>query len=399
MKVLLINGVYNKGSTGKIVNDIEQMLKETGNQPFIAYATGNTSNTRHFIMQSIFYQKISILQDRILGKHGFYNKSATLKLLKWIDKIQPDVIHLHNLHGYYINIKLLFNYLSKYKGKIVWTLHDCWGFTGHCAHFDDTECRKWEDGCYDCPIIKKYPKSWFFDRSRESWIEKRKLILGLNNMIVVTPSKWLSKVAETSFLNKYQIKVINNGVDLSVFKKKEATFFSRLNNGNKFVILGMANKCLNKLNISNFEKFVEILYRKNLIVLVGSSEKELSNKLKGKVEIVPYINNPNDLASIYSSSDVFINLTREDTFPTVNIEALACGTPVITFDVGGSSEIIDEKTGIVVQKDSTEELLEAIYIIKGKGKRSFSDECINRAHSLYNKQNKYKEYLELYNSR
>lgn len=398
MKVLQINGVYGIGSTGKIVKDIEKALSEFGHESYVAFGCGIKTSGNHYIMESRLYQKVNIMKTRFFGKHGFYNNHATKKLLKWIDSVQPDIIHLHNIHGHYINIKILFEYLKKINKPVIWTLHDCWSFTGHCAHFEAAGCNKWRTGCHKCPIKRNYPKSLIFDRSKELWEQKKVLFTSLDNMTIITPSQWLCDLVRKSYLKKYPIKIINNGTNLTIFKASEIATKEDIGMKNEFVVLGMADKWLSPLNAATIEELVDRLDEDIAITLIGCDINKLSNKLKKRVNPIAYINNPQELAKKFSVSDVFVNLTLEDTFPTVNIEALACGTPVITYNTGGSPEIIDKNTGIVVNKHDVEGLLYAIRTVKNNGKGRYHVHCINRAIKLYNEKERCEEYIKLYSN-
>lgn len=392
MKIVQINSCYGVGSTGKIAEGISKILTENNVENYIFYATGKSAENA-FKMESKLYMKFNILKTRLFGKHGFYSQFATLKMLKKLDRINPDVIHLHNIHGHYVNIKMLFNYIKKNNIKVVWTLHDCWAFTGHCAHFDYSGCNKWKTGCNNCASLKDYPVSWFFDRSKSSYNDKKKLFTGVKDLTIVTPSEWLGNLVRQSFLKDYPVKVINNGIDLESFKPTDSDFRKQNKLEDKFVIMGIAFDIVGK---KGGKYLVEISKRlKNCyVVIVGLGKNE---NLPQNVITIPRTNSKEELAKIYSMADVFVNPTLEDTFPTVNLEALACGTPIVTFDTGGSPESVDEKVGCVAEKYNLDDLIEKILEIKNNTKEVYKENCINKATKFYNESEKFKEYLFMYN--
>ena len=396
MKVLQVNTVCGIGSTGRIVTDIHKMLIMQGYESAVAYGRGtahNCDNTIKIGNNLDFYTHA--LKTRILDKHGFGSKNATRKFLERVKNYNPDVIHLHVLGGYYLNIELLFNFLKEYNKPIVWTLHACWAFTGHCSHFDYANCYKWETHCQKCPERRSYPKSIFIDNSYNNFEKKKKLFTGLDKLTLVTPSEWLAKLVKRSFLKDYTVKVINNGIDLSVFKPSPSNFRKRYNLENKFIILGVANKWEKRKGFEYFIELSKLIEPDETIVMVGLSKNQLKQLPKNVIGITR-TNNVQELAEIYTTADVFFNPTLEDNFPTTNLEALACGTPVITFNTGGSIETIDDTTGFIVEKGDLEQAIKTIRKIKTEGKEKYSDSCIKRANKYYNKNNKFQEYIELY---
>ncbi len=335
------------------------------------------------------------LVTRLFGRHGFSSKKSTRAFLREIDKIDPDLIHLHNLHGYYLNIELLFNYIKEKSIPVVWTLHDCWAFTGHCAYFDYVGCDKWVVGCNNCPQIHTYPRSLLTDYSKKAYERKKKAFTGVNNLTIVTPSRWLKDLVSRSFLKAYNTRVIYNGVDTDTFiptSVKKSEF--GIDDG-KFVVLGIAAKFEPRKGLKYFIELSRRIQDDSIIFLVGLNKKQL-RQLPRNVIGIRRTESVKDLARIYSMSDVFLNPTLEDNFPTTNLEALACGTPVITFRTGGSPESIDSKTGVVVEKGNTDKLTEAVSFIKSKGKQVFSDNCRERAVSLFRAEDRFRDYLQIY---
>ena len=398
IKVLQINSVYGCGSTGTIMKLIANQIESAGGESYVAYGRGALTGDNFFVINTTFQQKLSILKTRIFGMHGFYNIHGTRKLIKWIDKIKPDIVHLHNIHGHYINIELLFDYLSKYKIKVIWTLHDCWPFTGHCSHFASLKCEKWKTGCSKCANLRSYPRTYLFDTSKIGWEKKNRIFNQIDddNLVFASTSDWVKSIQETSFLSKYKCYTINNGIDLNIFKPhQDINLRSSICDNSEFLILGFANKWLLDDNIETL-MFLDRELPKDIKILLIGSQNHPEWLPKSRFKVIGFVKDAELLAKYYSISDVFVNLTHEDTFPTVNIESLACGTPVITNDVCGSSEIIDTDTGISVQEYCNDELLNAIMKIYRCGKSAYFDKCVQRANKLYNKENNYKKYIDLY---
>lgn len=396
MKVLQINAVYKTGSTGVIMRDIAQTLFDNGEECYCAFAVGNSGSPYEYAMETSFQQKFSILQTRLFGKHGFYNKAETQKLISWIRSVSPDVIHLHNIHGHYLNMEILFSFLKEYGKPVIWTLHDCWPFTGHCAHFEAYGCEKWKTGCFKCPQRGSYPVSLFFDRSKSAWLEKRALITSLDQITFCATSRWVADIAAQSFAGDREIQVIHNGVDTSVFCPQEIPEELKTQISGKFVILGMANKWMLAENAESVAYLMENLPESAVVLLVGCKENFVNPYPKRMIPL-PYIRDPKRLASYYSAADVFVNMTLEDTFPTVNMEALSCGTPVITNISGGSAEVVDEKVGFAVPKRDKEALFDAlIQIYNGKLGTDVSKNCRQKVLRHFDKNTAYETYLTLY---
>ncbi|MDE4541337.1 glycosyltransferase [Thermoanaerobacterium sp. R66] len=395
MKVLQINSVCGYGSTGRIVTDIYRILEEQGHDCLIAYGRGTApEDIKTIKIGTNLDTYMHVVKTRLLDRHGFGSKKATRQFIKKAKEYDPDVIHLHNIHGYYINIELLFDYLREANKPVVWTLHDCWAFTGHCAYFDYVGCDKWGKGCNNCPQKNRYPKSIFIDSSKSNYEKKKELFTGIKNMTIVTPSKWLAGLVKKSFLRGYNVKVINNGIDLNIFKPTESDFRAKYNLEDKFIILGVASIWDERKGLKYFLELSKLIDNNSKIVLVGLNDKQLKS-LPQNIIGIKRTNNVRELAEIYSAADVFVNTTLEDNFPTTNLEALACGTPVITFNTGGSVECIDESCGMVVEKGNLNELLNALQIIKENGKSIYMEHCIRLANTIYDRSERYNDYLNL----
>lgn len=357
MKILLINAVCGRGSTGKICFDLCEALMRQGHECRIAYGRDPVPEAAQKVSVRIGSQtsvKIDALKTRLFDNAGFNSRRATKKFLEWVDSFQPDVIHLHNLHGYYIHVGMLFDYLKAHREiKVVWTLHDCWVFTGHCTHFDYVQCEKWKSACAKCPQKKQYPKSVFRDRSAKNYLQKKGCFTGHRNMTIVTPSEWLKELAKQSFLSEYGIEVVPNGIDTNVFCPTESDFKERNGLAEKKIVLGVANIWDKRKGLEDFLALSKILPEEYKTVLVGVSGKQ-RKKLPQSVLGLGRTNGAKELAGIYTAAEVFFNPTYEDTFSMVNLEALSCGTPVICYRTGGATEMLTEKNGIVLEKGNYE---------------------------------------------
>lgn len=355
MKVLQINSVCGVGSTGRIATDLYKVLEEEGHECLIAYGRGTApEGIKSIKIGTDFDNYMHVAKTRIFDKHGFGSQKATKKFIEKVKEYDPDVIHLHNIHGYYINIEILFRYLKEARKKVIWTLHDCWAFTGHCAYFDFVDCKKWKEGCRRCPQKLSYPKSIFIDNSRVNHNIKKKVLCELdkNQLIIITPSRWLAGLVNESYLRKYKVQVINNGIDLDLFKATKSKFREKYCIYDKKMILGVASYWDKRKGLDYFVKISKELDENFQVVIVGVDEKQ-KKELPNNIISITRTENINDLVEIYSTADIFLNPTLEDNFPTTNLEALACGTQVWTFNTGGSTECLENNMflGKILKKD------------------------------------------------
>lgn len=399
MKLLQINTTVNTGSTGRIAEDIGQLFIRKGHESFIAYSRkGRSSKSQLIQVGSKLDKYIHGLYTRLSDRHGFASKKATKDFISEIDDLQPDVIGLHNIHGYYLHVGELFRYLKRNQHiPVVWTLHDCWPFTGHCAYYSMEGCMKWKTHCKECPLLHRYPKSVLRDNSSKNFEDKKKVFTGHANLTIVTPSKWLKGQLEQSFLQDYPAKVIHNGIDLDQFQVLND---EKLNIGvspHKKVILGVASVWEERKGLDNLIRLSKLLSRDYKIVLIGLDNKQLSN-LPENIKGIARTENIDELVKWYNRADVFVNPTYEDNFPTTNLEALACGTPVITYNTGGSPEAINKETGKVVPKGDVFKLKEEIIGLINNTHNNFTKKCRSQAENLFNKKDRYLEYYNLYNS-
>lgn len=394
MKVLIINSTCGYGSTGKIAVNLYNEIKKNGNECCIAYGRGNADEQ---INAYKIGGRINVLMhglfNRITDKHGLYSKTATRALIKKIKEYKPNLVHLHNIHGYYLNYEILFSYLKENKVPVVWTLHDCWTFTGHCAYYDFCGCDKWKRGCEKCDQKKTYPSSYILSNSKGNFVKKKNAFCGHSNLTLVTPSIWLAKEVKKSYLKDYDVQVIYNGIELDVYNS-ESKNLEKLNSKyvlkDKFVILGVANLWEERKGLYILEKLADLTVPNWQVVIVGDIGD------KPKHENIIYIqrtDSAEELAGLYARANVFVNPTFEDNFPTTNIEALASGTPVITFETGGSPEAIDCDTGYCVEKGNFEQLVECIQSVESGA--IDVQKCIEHS-KLFSKEQSYEAYYQLY---
>jgi glycosyltransferase involved in cell wall biosynthesis len=328
--------------------------------------------------------------------HGFGSAGATNTLIKHIEEIKPDVIILQNLHGYYLNIEILFKFIRTLDIPVIWILHDCWSFTGHCTYFDSIHCEKWKTGCYQCPQKAVYPQSWLFDSSKSNFLNKKEIFTSIKNLALVTPSEWLTNLTKQSFLKDYRTVTIHNGVNLSIFKYQHSRLPLKKYNleGVKYVV-GVANIWNKRKGLDDFIKLSAVIDSETKIVLVGLKGRELK-RLPANIIGIPHTDSTLELAELYSHAETFINPTWEDNFPITNIEALACGTPVITYNTGGCPEAVDANTGFVVPKGDIDGLLRGIDEIKKHGREHYRKLCRERAVRYFNCEDRYMDYKSVY---
>lgn len=390
MTVVQINVTCGKGSTGNIVLSVSKLLTQDGVENYILYSSDKSEYALAKKYTNAWELKWQALFSRVFGNYGFTSKRLTKRLLLELDKIKPDVVHLHNLHGHNCNLRMLLSYFKKNKIKLYWTFHDCWAYTAYCPHYAMVGCKKWQTGCERCPQRKRY--SWFFDKSHKLYNKKKKLFSCLD-LTIITPSEWLAGEVKKSFLKEYPIKVIHNGIDLSVFKPTESDFREKYGIGDKYIVLGVAFGWGQRKGLDVFVELAKRLGQRYQIVLVGT-DKKVDKLLPSNIISIHRTQNQKELAEIYTASNVFANPTREENYPTVNMEALACGTPVVTFNTGGSPEIIDETCGVVVNKDDIDSMEREIKRVC-EDKTLSGEACLERAKG-FDAQKRFEEYVDLY---
>lgn len=393
-KLLQINTTLNCSSTGRIAEQIALLAQSKDWDCYIAHGGRyiGKSAIKTYQISSDFDNKLHAVKSMACGMHGLGSTAATVKFVKWIKSLKPDIIHLHNIHGYYLNYQVLFDYLGKADIPVVWTLHDCWTMTGQCTHFVEADCEKWKTGCHDCQLLQ-YGYKTYVDRSEKNWLLKNNMFNLVKNMTLVTVSKWLESVVKESILKKYPTKVIYNGIDLNIFTPSTCSRQS-LGLNNKFTVLGVSSGWGKAKGLN---EFIELSKIPELQVVLIGVQDALIGKLPKEIKAIKRTNNQAELVAYYSLADVFVNPSHADSFPTVNLEAMACGTPVVAYNVTGSPEAIDEQTGIIVPKNNLDELKLAINAIREKGKAYYSRNCIEKARREYEKGARFNDYIALYN--
>lgn len=397
MKVLLVNHTCGVGSTGRICAEIAEKYIADDHEAVVAYGRGSVPERYQSISRKFGSNLNSYwhcIDTRLTDRHGFASKHATKVFLKWADAYDPDILWLHNIHGYYINIEMLFAWIkSRPQMKVKWTLHDCWAFTGHCSYFTLVNCERWKTHCSHCIQKREYPASYVVDNCEQNFDRKKEAFTRVKDMTLITPSQWLADLVKQSFLKEYPVEVHYNTIDTNVFKPTPSDFRERYGLQDKKIVLGVANVWHERKGLSDFLQLAKMLDDSYVIVLVGLTQKEINNlpknvkeftrtnmqdkttsievvRTRGGVAIKPSVenlyaaitgeifsnqgknscqmlllsrtNSVKELAEIYTAADVFCNPTYEDNYPTTNLEAQACGTWVITYDVGGSKETLHD---------------------------------------------------------
>lgn len=338
------------------------------------------------------------VMTRLFDRHGLASDGATRGFINEIEKIKPDVIHIHNIHGYFLNYKILFEYLSKSNIPVVWTVHDCWLYTGHCYYYSFAQCDKWKSCCHDCPQQHLFPTSYFVDRSKQNFLDKQHAFCSLpkNKLIIVPVSEWISGEMQYSFLKNYNYQVIHNGIDTDVFNiYATETVKAKYGLEGKHIILGVASIWSEEKGWGDFMKMSEVLDEDEVIVLIGVDEKRMEH-LPRNIVGIRRTENIRQLAELYAAADAFVNPTWQDNYPTVNMEAIACGTPVVTYRTGGSVETITDDTGIIVEQGDVKGLIDAVRCVRTKGKEFYQKRCREYALTHFRKEDRYAEYLRLY---
>lgn len=391
-KILTINSFGESGCVADIIKAVAVEASKCNFETTVAYARGNEPTYAKFYQIGSRLDVYShALRSRAFDGQGLGSREATLSLVKFAESYSPDIVHLHQLHGSYLNYPVLFDWLSSTGKKIVWTLHDAWPFTGHCAYYDHIQCCKWKDRCHDCSQVRAYPSSWIFDKSSENFDRKQRAFnsIDANNMTIVTPSSWLSSEVSESFLSKFDRRVINNGISFADGVNKRIHSYK---DSDKVSLLAVAGKWHVDKGLDELRELSNLLdYSEVELTLVGEISQNQIEGFNSKVEFLGSVKNRDVLAQVYSKSDILLNFTHCDNFPTVNIEALYSGLPIMTFGAGGSAEVIDEGTGWVVADVS-----EAAAIISDFTPSEKIRELCRERGSLYTPQRCGKAYVNLY---
>lgn len=396
MVIVQINITMGVGSTGKIVKDIDKGINSIGDKGYVACMTSNgcISNSVYEMYPKNFQikNKENIFISRITGRMGYRNKNRTRKMLKWIEDKEPDIIHLHNIHGNWLNIKILFDFIKKKNYAVVWTLHDCWSFTGRCSHFEFFGCDRWKTGCFGCKQKKVYPITYFFDFSKYMWQDKKLEFTGISNALLVVPSEWLNGYVKQSYLKEYKSYVVHNCIDIGLFKPT-ADRSSQISGITQKIILGVASSWSKMKGLDDFVALDKLIdHSEYVIVLVGLNRRQLK-QIPDSIVKIARTYDQKELAAMYTQARVFVNLTYQDNFPTTNLEATACGTPVITYKTGGSVESVFDRDNIIPQGDINA-VWKRIQILCGGEKNTI--ECRAIAEKYFDKSIFVNQYLKLY---
>lgn len=392
MPVLLqINSSANVGSTGRIMEQLGAMMIDEGWESYMAYGRYVSPSSSKLIEvgTSRLSQAIHMGLSRFFDAHGLGSIIATRRFVKYLKDIKPDVVHLHNIHGYFMNYQILFEYLNSTNTPIIWTFHDCWAFTGHCAHFINGGCDKWKTGCFNCPLIKEYPASLLLDRSKENYKKKKELFSTNKNIHIVTVSDWLAGLARDSFFKGHDIRVIGNGVNLQLFKPLATEGMEC------FVVLALAGVWSEEKGLSDFIKLSYLLDDDIKLVMIGVNDKQ-KEKLPNKITCIPHTDSIEELVRWYNRASVVLSLSQAETFGLTIAEGMACGTPAIVYNNTAQPELVTEGTGYIVSSGDIDEVYSKIMLIKKHGKQKYAAACRKRAEDNFNHLDKQKQYYSLY---
>ena len=402
MKILQINSVVNSGSTGKIAEAIGKEILSRGWSSTIAYGRRlgrQKSSSNLFRIGGRWSQFLHLMSTRLFDNHGLFSTRATKKLIRLIDRENFDIVHIHNLHGYYVNYEILLSYLAKTEVRVVWTLHDCWSFTGHCSYFERVGCQKWVTECKSCPQLQTYPRSLLKDRSNKNFLLKKALFKKLDYLTIVSVSNWLNSYVSRSIMGEKTLEVLHNGIDVSTFKPMpmDSNELLKLNNaiGDSFV-LAVANVWTVHKGFNDLFELRKKMPNDIQLVVVGVTSKQKRLLTDGMVGI-ERTENVHQLAMLYSAARVLVNPTYEDNFPTINLESMSCGTPVVAYDTGGCKEAITSETGIIVETGNIDSLSKGVhYYIDINNYGKVSQNCRTRAKTHFNQNKVFKRYISFY---
>lgn len=404
MKLLQINPVLRTStSTGKIMQEIGDLAMKRGWESYVAYSKGRDGlpecTSRLVPVGNSLDVAWHAVETRLFDRHGLASRLATRRFVREIEKIQPDIIHIHNIHGYFLNYRILFEFLATYGKPVIWTVHDCWLFTGHCYHYASAGCYKWKTGCRDCPQKRAFPASWWIDRSEHNYKDKQRSfnLLDKRRFVIAPASEWMAREMKDSMLGDCQFKVMHNGIDLGVFAPQTEMdgVRKRYGTADKYVILAVASKWLLEKGVEDLLRMAKMLRDDEVIVMVGVDD-ELLKRLPASIIGIRRTENAQELAALYSMATALVNPTWQDNYPTVNLEAIACGTPVVTYRTGGSPESITPETGFVVEQGDVKGMLAKVREIENKGKNYYTAICRNHAVRCFNKEDRYADYIDLY---
>ena len=396
-KLLQINPVVRLNtSTGRIMKEIGELAMANGWESYIAYSGGRDGLPHHSSRLLPAGNKWDVvwhaLMTRLFDAHGLASRRATRRLIRQIEKLDPDIIHIHNIHGYWLNYKLFFDYLKRCGKPVVWTVHDCWLYTGHCYYYSFARCEKWRTGCGRCPQKNTFPSSWLFDRSASNWKDKQTAYGTLPNLILVPVSDWIRREMASSFLSQHRFLVIRNGIDLSVFRPEAAE------KNREILYIAVASIWLEEKGFPDLVKLAGLLRKDEHLLLIGRMSETQKKRMPDHVRLMERTENIQALAALYAQASVLLNPTWQDNYPTVNLEAIACGTPVVTYRTGGSVEAITEATGRIVPQGDVPAMLAAARELAAIDRTQTSVRCREHALRHFDKESCYRHYIELYES-
>lgn len=395
MKVLMINSLCGVRSTGRVCTDLAVMLETQGHDVKIAYGRGNVPERFQKYAVRIGSEldiKCHGVKARLADASGFGSILATKRFLNWVEDYDPDIIHLHNLHGYYINVELLFQYLRHCGKPILWSFYDCWSFTGHCAHFDYNKCDKWQTECNRCAHLSEYPRS-YLDKTAVNFQRKRQLFTGVPNLQLIVPSAWMRSMVEKSYMKDYPCHVLPNGIDLSQFSPRESNIRTQMEIGDRHLVVGVSSVWHKMKGLDHINRLAQALPKEQYsILLVGGNDK--GNWIDPSILRISHTDSIAQLCEVYTAADVFINPTLQETQGLTTLEAFACGTPAVVFNSGGAAECVDDSCGIVVTKDDFTALKDAV-LLACEQKSFAAEACFSKA-KVYDKNARYQSFLQLY---
>ena len=401
-KLLQINPVVRGNtSTGKIMRELGELAMASGWESYIAYSRGRDGVPRHSSRLLPVGNKLDLalhwLATRLFDAHGLLSRRATAGLIRRIEEIDPDIVHIHNVHGYFLHYPSLCACLARRGKPVIWSTHDCWLFTGHCYHYSAAGCDRWQTGCHDCPQKHAFPASWLLDRSRRNWEDKRRALCSLPSFTLVAVSDWMRGELSRSFLKDVPCRVIHNGIDLEVFRPREtAGVRERYGIPEPFIVLAVASLWLPEKGIADLARLAGMLGPDERLVMVGRLPEGV--RLPERVVCIPRTTDAAALAELYGTATLFVNPTSQDNYPTVNLEAIACGTPVATYRTGGSVESITDGTGFIVEQGDVDGLLAAFRTVRERGKENWEQTCRAYALAHFSRADRFKDYIHLYES-
>lgn len=396
--LLQISAAYNCGAPGRIVEQIGVLAQTKGWEVYVVHGSRHSAPSRLISLSrtSTIQEYLHAARSIMFDGQGLSGRKLTKHIVKQIEALQPDLIHIHNLHGYYINYEVLFDYLNQTQIPVVWTFHDLWPITGHCAHFDFNNCDKWKYGCSNCKFHKEYPSS-FIDLSKRNYQLKKRLFTGVKNMTLVPVSDWVGDILSQSFLNKYPVHRIYNGVDIRIFSPCDTDLRARMNMEGKHILLGVASPWGEKKGFKDYLALRKVLPDEYVIIMVGLTTKQITGLPSGIIGI-ERTKSQTELAEYYNLADITLNLSYQETFGMTTVEGMSCGTPGIVYDRTASPELVTPATGIVVEAGNIGQLATAVIDMTKQGKDAYSRACRKRAEEHFDKDKCFEEYIRLYDS-